>query len=51
MKFLYVVGSEQNVRKIKENNVALFGVPAFIVATYEERDKEDENIICEILEG
>ena len=34
----------------KENNVVLFGVPASTATTYEEREKEDENITCQILE-
>ena len=30
--------------------MVLFGVPASTATTYEEREKEDENITCQILE-
>jgi hypothetical protein len=43
------VGSEQNNRKSRENNVVLFGVPTSKAATEEERVKEDEIIKREIL--
>jgi len=43
------VGSEQNNRKSRENNVVLFGVPTSKAATEEERVKEDEIITREIL--
>ena len=47
---LNAVGFEQKERKKKENNLVLFGVPASTSTTYEEREKEDENISCQILE-
>ena len=43
------VGSEQNNRKSRENNVVLFEVPTSKAATEEERVKEDEIITREIL--
>jgi hypothetical protein len=45
------VGSEQNNRKSRKNNVVLFGVPTSKAATEEERVKEDEEITREILNG
>ena len=50
MNLLNAVGSEQKERKKKENNVVLFGVSTSTATTYEEREKEDENITCQILE-
>ena len=35
---------------MKENNVVLFGVLRSTTSTYEEREKEDENITCKLLE-
>ena len=43
------VGSEQNNRKSRENNVVVFRVPTSKAATEEERAKEDEKITREIL--
>ena len=50
MNLLNAVGSEQKERKKKENNVVLFGVPTSTATTYEKREKEDENITCQIFE-
>ena len=36
-------------RNKKENNVVLFGVPTSTATTFK-REKEDENITCQILE-
>ena len=36
--------------KKKDNNDVLFGVSTSTATTYEEREKEDENITCQILE-
>ena len=36
--------------KKNKSNVVLFGAPTSTAAKYEERQKEDENITCEILE-
>ena len=49
MNLLNAVGSEQKERKKKENNVVLFGVPTSTATTFK-REKEDENITCQILE-
>ena len=47
---LNAVGSEQKERAKRVKNVILFGVSMSTAATEEERTKEDEKTICDILD-